>query len=291
MTDLSQARNEGAMEVLTENQILKILQSYLVDSEFQDHEDDLRNPTREYPNARVELAIEHIEALYPDHFTALFRQYLRAIIINYLSYQGDINMASLKELMKSYPDIINFKSSMISGKEFLFLVEVFVKAAVVYYLSLREIKIFEMIHTPEELMEDYPSFSAAVLSADELQYLIRYCNMMKLAVEVIPAKGNKRLMMTICSLLEGSGKVYTTGSTQSSSTSRRVLIYEQESGLQPTRRTTPRHVLSRRAEDFFSCPCGAVILLRTVQSHQKSKRHVAYLLSKKRKEEVLGIEA
>jgi len=180
--------------------------------------------------------------------------------------------------MKAHFNVKLFKTK--NERSILFSIEVVVKAAVVYYLSVQQVSVFDKFNTVEELLGEYPSFLLEDIDSTELQYMLTYRNMMKLALEVIPAKCNKRLLMNICATLEGSGKTYITGGTQSLSTFRRVQIYEHESEIIPKKRPERRVVCPikpSKTGGTTTCECGSVILLRTVWRHKKSKRHMAYL--------------
>jgi len=98
--------------------------------------------------------------------------------------------------------------------------------------------------------------------------------MMRIALQVVPPKRNKMLIVAICSALEGSGRTYVTGGTQSMATSRRMQIFEHESGLQKRRRPMRRSIVKKdKPKLVVNCSCGAVILKRTVWKHSRSKKH------------------
>ena len=118
------------------------------------------------------------------------------------------------------------------------------------------------------------------LDSAELKYLLVYRNMMKIALEIIPSKGHKALLMNICSILEGSGQTYSTGGTQSKATSRRVLIYQQESRKQriSLTRDNTGDSIKRINKHIITCNvCGSVILVRTRWKHNRSKKHLTCL--------------
>lgn len=226
----------------------------------------------------VEAVYSHIADICPPKVKLVLGDRLKEIISS-LCYSGsNINPLTIKRLMKNHFNVKLFKSK--NEKNFLFAIEVILKAAVVYCLSFRKDSIFDKFKSVGELLEEYPSFVQEDLDASELEYLLAYRNMMRIALEIIPAKCNKRLLMNICSTLEGSGKVYITGGTQSLSTCRRVLIYERESDMKPKRRPERRNQSLNKSSKTYgvtSCDCGSVILMRTVWRHKKSKRHLAYL--------------
>jgi hypothetical protein len=89
-----------------------------------------------------------------------------------------------------------------------------------------------------KLCETYPEF-VYVKSEKEQLWLLNFRNMIRLAMEIFPAKDNKGLLMAVAEILEGSGEHYITGGTPSPNTVRRVKIYEKE-GNQIPRRKKPR---------------------------------------------------
>ena len=86
----------------------------------------------------------------------------------------------------------------------------------------------------DALLRRYPELSDCCQV--ELTYLLRFCNAMRIGKELIPASLHKQLLLNLCSLAEGSGKVYVTGSGAKKETTVRVGIYERECGIVKTRR-------------------------------------------------------
>lgn len=94
------------------------------------------------------------------------------------------------------------------------------------------------------LLKQYPEFEAEDVDEGELDLLLSYRNVMKIAQEVIPPRYNKRYLLDIVTrIAEGRNKTYVTGSGQTPATARRVLIYMRESGVTPLPRP-PRRNLS-----------------------------------------------
>lgn len=167
-------------------------------------------------------------------------------------------------------------------KKTQYMIEVIFKAALVY---------IRFVQQPEQLANNFESKAAALLSTfskytafqelsffdeREIEYLLSFWTMTKAALQVIPAKRNKMLLIAICALLEGSGRSYVTGGTQSSATSRRMIIFEQESGI---RRACHR---AQGTEDdltkkITTCCCGSTILKRTMWKHVQSKKHEQFI--------------
>ena len=148
-------------------------------------------------------------------------------------------------------------------------ISIVLQAIIVYYLSLLDENVSELFNTIEELIAEYPSFCPENrLGVDELRFLLMYRNMMVIALTIIPAKENKHTLMSICSLLEGSGRSYPTEGNLSGATLRRVMIYELESNCFSVKR--PR---KKCPKTKIICTCGASIFKRTLWKHCKSLKH------------------
>lgn len=199
---------------------------------------------------------------------------IQRIIVNICTKTSSVSVESMKRLMRNH-----FQGKITSSKaerDFYFLVEVVIKAAIVQYLLFKPSSMFDKLTSVTELIKEYPVFVSEQIGEAELQYLLIFRNMMKVALEVIPGKCNKRLLMSVCSTLEGSGKVYSTGGTQSQSTKRRVLIYEHESHMKRVPRTATIAAAAVHSNSNILCECGSNIQKRTEWIHKKSKRHMAF---------------
>lgn len=220
-------------------------------------------------------AYKKVDSICPKAVKRVLGPKLYEIIYSTCS-TNSMTTAALKNLMKE-----NFNKKLFSTKkekEFMFNIEVTLKAAIVYYLSLQKDNGFESLDSTDDLIEEYgqyPMFALASMDDSEIQYILNFRNMLKIALQVIPANRNKMLLINICSALEGSGRVYVTGGTQSVATSRRMQIYEHESGLQKRRRPERRQEVAKKEKpkQLVTCSCGAVILKRTVWKHSQSKKH------------------
>lgn len=80
------------------------------------------------------------------------------------------------------------------------------------------------------LITFYPDF-AKLNDGDELQLLLNFRNMLRMTIELIPARLNKQLILKIAARLEGSHNEYITGGGQKPAVQRRVQIYEKEGGI------------------------------------------------------------
>ena len=168
----------------------------------------------------------------------------------------------------------------VEGIVLLFKLEVILKAAIVHYRSKLPEYVFDQLNTVDDLLIDYPSFAADNIDFEEKQKLVIFRNMMKVALNFIPPRNNKRLLLSICATLEGTAKFYSNGGAPSRSTCRRKLIFEQESQLQPNvRRSTSskNNEADRDPKSEIICECGSAILPRTRWKHRQSIRHCNYL--------------
>jgi len=172
--------------------------------------------------------------------------HLKAFIDNL--YEVEINSSFMQSIMKSHFDVKSFRSK--TEKDLLYKIEVVMKAAVVYYISLKNAAapIVRTI-TAQEMIKEYPQFNLDSCDVSELQYMRNFCNAMKVAMTVISPRLNKKLLIDICAKLEGSGRSYVTGGCQHLFTERRVMIYEQESGIKPIPRPSRRTANSEEAEE------------------------------------------
>jgi hypothetical protein len=100
------------------------------------------------------------------------------------------------------------------------------KCCYVLILSLREH--YLLLDNVEDLCGDYPEFIG--LPAEELNKLLKFRNAMKISLQLIDAKHHKGELLEICGRL--SGKLVTTGGSQTTETKRRVMVYEREGGME-----------------------------------------------------------
>ena len=191
--------------------------------------------------------------------------------------------------------------------------EVVLKATWVYFRFLQlQSEGKSSIDSADEMLSAYSKDTAFQLLASndsrnnsdddrhEISYLVLFRTMMKSALRVIPAKRNKLLVIAICAMLEGSGRSYVTGGTQSSATSRRMIIFEQESGIQrvyrvchgikmmsaTTSSSSPSPSSSAAVDPVdaipgptITCCCGATILKRSTWKHLQSMVHKKFASS------------
>lgn len=116
-----------------------------------------------------------------------------------------------------------------------------------YVILLYTIILNELRHNPVDFYPNVESFLFAYREVDidwesadecEKKKLFLFANFMKVTLLAVPKPNGQRghLVDIITRIVEGKGKKYVTGSGQSIYTTRRVKIYEHESGVQPTPR-------------------------------------------------------
>lgn len=104
------------------------------------------------------------------------------------------------------------------------------------------------------LLENYPQFR--VLDTDkpgdleQLHWLLRYRNAVKIALTIFPAWRNKARIMSIAAKLEGAQRDYITGKGQSIDVTRRVQIYQQEGDIEPEKRPARDRPLKIKRDDI-----------------------------------------
>ena len=248
------------------------------------------SPVSDNTEQCIEETVKKMRSVCSESLMIVLRERLdtiirRVCVKSYLSAS-----TFLKNIMKDNDDIhLQFLEEIIADKEFLFKMEVLLKATVVYFLSLQMVNTHDEMDSVDELLKEYSQylhFAECADDAEEAQYILCYRNYMKKALCIIPAKRNKLLLVSVCSLLEGSRRTYITGGTQSSATTRRIVVYEHESGYRkkcrPKRRQTSSASSSaakkkKKSMEMVTCSCGAVIRKRTLWKHHRSKKHQKFL--------------
>merc|ERR1711991_15748 len=90
------------------------------------------------------------------------------------------------------------------------------------------------------MVREFPEFSG--LSHEEISKLNDYRNMMKIAIQVIPAKWNYNHLLALVARLAEGGKVkYVTGSGATDQTKYRMIIYEKISGIPKQKRIEKKY--------------------------------------------------
>ena len=190
----------------------------------------------------------------------------------------------LEDSIVKINDLVQILSTSIKDRDIIFKIETVLKSAVVYLFTLLQNISEEDMGTVDDFIRDYsqyPLFANSLIDPVEINYLVIFRYMMKKALQIIPPERNKKLLLTICSYLEGSGRSYITGGTQSIATSRRIMIFQHESGCRKHGRCY--NGLNRFPEPkvklMTTCECGSVILKRTIWKHNRSKKHLQFVAS------------
>lgn len=163
--------------------------------------------------------------------------------------------------------------------------EIILKAALVYahYLQLSHFQQHgnQTFNTRDLYlgykMEELEEIKEA--DAKEVKYLQEFQRMVSVAIQLIPPHRNKMLIMTICTLLEGSGRNYITGGTQSVASALRMKIFDQEvqkRNLITNVEASGTPAVPRKRK---YCSCGSFILARTMWKHVQSKKHLTFSIS------------
>lgn len=205
-----------------------------------------------------------MKLVYPQISNSFLEQQLTDFIHRKCS--DEITGESFKDIEFELEKLHNNTSNLEIDKKELFY------AALLFGRYLQQSRDKDKAYTLPDSYKYYSAFESIHAYSDEMRYLLTFWTMMRVALEVIPANRNKMLIISICAMLEGSGRTYITGGTQSLATSRRMIIFEHESGLARICHKSNQHgaVESKQA---IKCTCGAVIMKRTMWKHSKSMKH------------------
>ena len=237
-------------------------------------------------NILIERTIEMILPICSQEIFDIFGSQLRELICSVCKESISLVTNHGEPLISLCPEkrIKCLSFSELRNKDLSYDAEILLIAAAVYYLFLQSDEA-DSIHSVDELLKEYSQyymyFSECFEDPTEGIYLLNFRNIMKCAIKYIPAKRNKILLISVCSLLEGSGRRYATGGTQSAATTRRTIIYEHESGelrvCRPNRRIIPDEKRKCESKKLVKCACGAIILKRTMWKHGQSKKHINFV--------------
>ena len=112
------------------------------------------------------------------------------------------------------------------------------KACYILILSYQDYPRSLMLPDVSSLLQCYPEFKDE--GFQELEWLLRFRNMLRIALLVIPAENHKSCLIRIAASLEGSRKEYITGGGRKPAVQRREIIFERESGISPVKRPEGR---------------------------------------------------
>lgn len=207
-----------------------------------------------YFNTLLECCREEVEILFQFHikYTVTLQEHPHGIIQTLIRQYAGAGTGSLRNnkrnvknvpqhFMRKLPRTKRISSSDEELKEYntaFKALKLLVKTALVWihYNHLRMSGDGMFCESPRQLLVSYPNLNFSdfkkkranpELYQVELFHLVDFCNVMRAAVEVIPAKHNKGDLLKIVSKLTDS-RVYVTGGRQTPATSRRVQIYQTE---------------------------------------------------------------
>ena len=256
----------------------------------------------------VQVLVTHINKSV-ENFSLGLRESIANIKDNFISHVisrpfSDWDYKYVTDSFKNYFDIDDYQSP--EEKRDLFKIEVVLKSTIILYLSMDIGISFEIYESVEALQAVYSEFIR--LDLEELEYLLKFGNFMRIALRVIEPRFNKRLLLYICALLEGADREYITGGGETVLTKRRVLIYEIESGVQPIPRkrrnskkqrknalkeiSSDRSIelvekdskisdhkvdneVNRTTKQYITCDCGIQLQKKNLNGHLKTKRHIS----------------
>eukprot|EP01036_Dinobryon_divergens_P037332 gene37332-48820_t len=140
----------------------------------------------------------------------------------------EITEASTKRCVERYYDVSSFDDpTKPERKIVLNQIRLVFKCCTVLLLGYHPLLRSYRWTSIDELIRRYPDF-VEIEEMRELQYLLAFRNIIRVALLVIPPLSNKQLLLNIGGRLEGSGHEYITGTGQKICVTRRVIIYEQE---------------------------------------------------------------
>lgn len=139
----------------------------------------------------------------------------------------EINVKTTKRVVERYYDMTMFQSK--EQKSLLAQIQQIFQTCYVLVLSYHDHGQALLWPDVTTLKLNYPQF--ACCDETELNFLLKFRNMMRVALLIIPAYKHKQNLLRIAARLEGSHNEYITGGGQKASVTRRVDIYEKEGGV------------------------------------------------------------
>lgn len=136
----------------------------------------------------------------------------------------------------------------------------------------------ELLESQKELFSLH-SFLADELSPtkdqEELSYLLKFANYLRIAITVIPASSNKHLLLKLLERLEGSGIHYVTGGAMKPTCRRRLKLIELEGHAPPIKRRprrTKRQMMEDEKKAIFASGGKPSKFRRTTGKNYKQKK-------------------
>lgn len=172
-------------------------------------------------NEDVEEILSEVQLLFPQFFdqSNIDRQsrkdYIREVIND--STLNEIKDRTFKKALKVYGSVAEFSDADL---------KILLCSTYVLILARGPAKQVIMSKEVDEFLHKYPSF--AHVTKAELALLLKFWKYMLVALTVLPARLNKKILRDICGRLEGTQRPYITGGINSGQVERRVIIYETE---------------------------------------------------------------
>lgn len=163
-------------------------------------------------------------------FDSLVEKRLRTVIQD--ADRVEIDVKTTRKLTERYYDMQVFQTE----KQKLALSQIHIILRTTYVLILSHHDSVKELMWPSVavLLQQYPQFGDQ--DEQELRYLLRFRNYLRIALLIIPPRLNKQLLLKIAAHLEGSGQEYVTGGGQKPCVTRRVQIYEREGNIRAEKR-------------------------------------------------------
>mmetsp|Transcript_109895 Transcript_109895/g.215426 ORF Transcript_109895/g.215426 Transcript_109895/m.215426 type:complete len:403 (-) Transcript_109895:277-1485(-) len=139
----------------------------------------------------------------------------------------ELNMKTTKKVAERYFDVESFKTD--EQKLVWAQIQLIFKSCYVLILSKQESIKAGFWNDVDTLLSNYPMFES--VDSEELNLLLNFRNMVKVTLNLVPARLNKQCILKIAGRLEGSQNEYITGGGQKPAVTRRVQIYEKEGGI------------------------------------------------------------
>jgi hypothetical protein len=158
-------------------------------------------------------------------FDKLVSKQLRKLIAD--TNNVEIDQKTARKVTERYFDTDQFQTEQ--QKLLLAQIQIILKTTYVLVLSYSPEFEASKYHSIGEFLQHYPEFDKE--DSEELHYLLNFRNYLKIALQIVPARLNKQLLVKIAARLEGSGNEYITGGGQKPAVTRRCQIYEKEGNV------------------------------------------------------------
>lgn len=191
--------------------------------------------------------IAQICAIFEDlpYFDALIRPKVNQII-NDVTGHHDIDRKTAKVLIERYFDEIAFENLGEDGEALLNQIKIVACSCYVLLLTYNPEVACHYWADTDYLVNCYPQFRQQ--DAEELNLLLRFRNIVRTALHIVPGHKNKKFLLDIGGRLEGRAKYseYITGSGQKETVKRRLIIFYTEANLQCKERDDLQKAIFRK---------------------------------------------